>query len=50
MTHNDIGISIFRIFYFSVKCWFTWEGDGAETFGNRCNSVALGEKGICDMR
>ena len=50
VIHNGVGIGIFRILLFPVKCWFEWEGGGAETFGNVCNSVAFSDKGIYDMR
>ena len=33
VSHNGVGIGIFRIFFFPVKCWFTWEGGGDVIFG-----------------
>ena len=46
VSHNCVGISIFIIFYFPVKCLFNWEGGGAETLGNGCNIVTFSDKGI----
>ena len=46
VSHNGVGIGIFIILYFPVMCWFNWEGGGAETLGNGCNSVAFSDKGI----
>ena len=43
LSHNVVGIGIFKIFCFPVKCWFNLEGGGDETLGNGCNSVAFGE-------
>ena len=37
VSHNGVGIGIFIIFYFLVKCWFNWEVGGAETLGNIIN-------------
>ena len=45
VSHNGVGIGIFRPFCFPVKCWLNWEGGG-----NRYNSVAFCDKGILDMR
>ena len=46
VSHNGVGIGIFIILFFSVKCWFTWEGGGVETLGNGYNSVAFSDKVI----
>ena len=46
VSHNGVGIVIFIILFFSVKCWFTWEGGGVETLGNGYNSVAFSDKVI----
>ena len=46
VSHNGVAIGIFKIFFSPVKCWFNQECGGAETLGNGCNTVTLGDKGI----